>query len=205
MAARKTKEKAKEEAEAPREIPESEYVPRLLRKYKEEVVPTLMRRFGYKSVMEVPRIEKIVVNMGVGEAKEDLKTLEAAMKELAMITGQKPAVRKARKSIAGFKIRKGMPIGCMVTLRGKRMWDFLDKLINAALPRIRDFHGVNPHSFDGRGNLSIGIREQIVFPELTYDDIERVRGMDISIVTTAKTDEEAMELLRLLGMPFART
>ena len=202
MAARKAKEK---EAEAPREIPESEYVPRLLKRYREEVVPALMRRFGYKSVMEVPRIEKIVVNMGVGEAKEDPKTLEAAMRELAMITGQKPAVRKARKSIAGFKIRKGMPIGCKVTLRGKRMWDFLDKLINAALPRIRDFHGVNPHSFDGRGNLSIGIREQIVFPELTYDDIERVRGMDISIVTTAETDEEAMELLRLLGMPFART
>jgi len=202
MAAKKAKEEieAKEEAEA-----EAEYVPRLLQKYREEVVPALMRRFGYKNVMEVPRIEKIVVNMGVGEAKEDQRTLEAAMRELAMITGQKPAVRKARKSIAGFKIRKGMPIGCKVTLRGKRMWDFLDKLINAALPRIRDFHGINPHSFDGRGNLSIGIKEQIVFPELTYDDIERVRGMDITIVTTAETDEEAMELLRLLGMPFART
>ena len=201
MAAKKAKEKPKEEEVAR----EAGYVPRLLQRYKEEVVPALMERFGYKNVMEVPRIEKIVVNMGVGEAKEDQRTLEAAMRELAMITGQRPVIRKARKSIAGFKIRKGMPIGCKVTLRGKRMWDFLDKLINAALPRIRDFHGINPHSFDGRGNLSIGIREQIVFPELTYDDIERVRGMDITIVTTAETDEEAMELLRLLGMPFART
>lgn len=203
MAARKAK--GKEEEAFLEEVREKEYVPRLLHRYREEVVPALRQRFGYRNVMEVPRIEKVVVNMGVGEAKEDQKTLEAAMKELALITSQRPAVRKARKSVAGFRIRKGMPIGCMVTLRGKRMWDFLDKLINAALPRIRDFHGINPHSFDGRGNLSIGIREQIVFPELTYDDIERVRGMDITIVTTAEADEEAVELLRLLGMPFART
>ncbi len=201
---KKEKKRKKKEAEAFPPTP-PDYVPRLLEKYRKEVIPAMMKRFGYKNVMEVPRIEKIVVNMGVGEAKEDMKALEGAMKELALITGQKPLLRKAKKSVASFKIRKGMPIGCKVTLRGKRMYEFLDRLINAALPRVRDFRGLSPHSFDGRGNYSLGIKEQLIFPELTYDDIERVRGMDITIVTTAETDEEAMELLRLLGMPFART
>ena len=171
-------------------------------KYQKEVVPALMRRFGYKNPMQVPKLEKIVINMGVGEAAQDPKALDAAMRDLAAITGQKPAVTRAKKSIANFKVRAGMPIGAMVTLRGTRMYDFLDKLISVGLPRIRDFRGVSPRSFDGRGNYTLGIREQLIFPEINYDTIDKIRGMDITIVTTAKSDEEAMELLAGLGMPF---
>lgn len=174
----------------------------LRERYRNEVVPALKERFGYKSVMQVPRIEKIVINMGVGEAVQDAKALEAAMRDLAAITGQKPAVTRAKKSIANFKLRAGMPIGCRVTLRGQRMYDFLGKLIHIALPRIRDFRGVSPRSFDGRGNYTLGLREQLIFPEVDYDTIDKVRGMDVTIVTTAKTDEEALELLKALGMPF---
>ncbi len=166
------------------------------------VVDAMMARFNYKNRLEVPHLEKIVLNMGVGEAKENIKTLEAAAAEMAQIAGQRPVITKAKKSVASFKIREGMPIGCKVTLRGKRMYEFFDKLINVALPRVRDFRGVSPKSFDGRGNFSMGIREQLIFPEIIYDKIEKIRGMDIIIVTTAKTDEEARELLRLYGMPF---
>lgn len=171
-------------------------------RYRNEVVPALKERFGYDSVMQVPRIEKIVINMGVGDAVQDGKVLEAAMRDLAAITGQKPAVTRAKKSIANFKLRAGMPIGCRVTLRGQRMYDFLGKLINVALPRIRDFRGVSPRSFDGRGNYTLGLREQLIFPEVDYDAIDKLRGMDVTIVTSAKTDEEALELLKALGMPF---
>lgn len=174
----------------------------LRERYRNEVVPALKERFGYKSVMQVPRIEKIVINMGVGDAVQDGKVLEAAMRDLAAITGQKPAVTRAKKSIANFKLRAGMPIGCRVTLRGQRMYDFLGKLINVALPRIRDFRGVSPRSFDGRGNYTLGLREQLIFPEVDYDAIDKLRGMDVTIVTSAKTDEEALELLKALGMPF---
>lgn len=162
----------------------------------------MMARFGYRNVMEVPRLEKVVINMGVGEAVQDPKQLDAAVADLTAISGQKPVVTRARRSIAAFKLRKGMAIGAKVTLRGDRMYHFLDKLINVALPRIRDFRGVSPDSFDGRGNYSLGIREQLIFPEIQYDKVDRVRGMDITIATTARTDEEAAELLRLLGMPF---
>jgi len=181
-----------------------EYVPRLKKLYQEHIIPYMMKRFGYKNIMQVPRLEKIVVNMGVGEATQDRKLLDAAMKELALITGQKPAVRRAKRSISQFKLRKGMPIGCKVTLRRDRMYEFLDRLINVAVPRIRDFRGLSERSFDGRGNYSLGIHEQIIFPEIDYDKVERVRGMDITIVTTAKTDEEAYELLKEFGMPFRR-
>ncbi|HEY8393784.1 MAG TPA: 50S ribosomal protein L5 [Thermaerobacter sp.] len=174
----------------------------LKEKYEKEVVPALMERFGYKSIMAVPRIEKIVINMGVGDAIQNPKLLDAAVNELALITGQRPMVTRAKKSISAFKVRAGMPIGCKVTLRKQRMWDFLTRLIYLALPRVRDFRGLSPDSFDGRGNYSLGLREQLIFPEIDYDDIEKVRGMDVTIVTTAKTDEEARELLRLLGMPF---
>ncbi|WP_148235946.1 50S ribosomal protein L5 [Thermaerobacter marianensis] len=174
----------------------------LKEKYEKEVVPALMQRFGYKSIMQVPRIEKVVINMGVGDAIQNPKLLDAAVNELALITGQRPMVTRARKSISAFKVRAGMPIGCKVTLRKQRMWDFLTRLIFLALPRVRDFRGLDPDSFDGRGNYSLGLREQLIFPEIDYDDIEKVRGMDVTIVTTAKTDEEARELLRLLGMPF---
>ncbi|MFS8541112.1 MAG: 50S ribosomal protein L5 [Tissierellales bacterium] len=163
-----------------------------------------MERFHYKNVMEVPRLEKIVINMGLGEAKDNPKALESAVRELSLITGQKPIVIKAKKSIANFKVRKGMSIGAKVTLRGERMYDFLDKLINISLPRVRDFRGVNPSSFDGRGNYALGIREQLIFPEIDYDMVEGVRGLDISIVTTAKTDEEAKAFLELMGMPFRK-
>lgn len=176
--------------------------PRLKEKYQKEVIKAMMEKFGYKNVMEVPRLEKVVINMGVGEATQNPKAIEAAVNDLTMIAGQKPVVTKARKSIAAFRVRKGMPIGCKVTLRGDRMYEFCDKLFNVALPRVRDFRGVSPHSFDGRGNYSLGIREQLIFPEIDYDKIDKVRGMDIIFVTTAKTDEEARELLRLLGMPF---
>lgn len=166
------------------------------------VVDAMMAKFNYKNRLEVPHLEKIVLNMGVGEAKDNIKTLEAAAAEMAQIAGQRPVITKAKKSVASFKIREGMPIGCKVTLRGNRMYEFFDKLINVALPRVRDFRGVSPKSFDGRGNFSMGIREQLIFPEIIYDKIEKIRGMDIIIVTTAKTDEEARELLRLYGMPF---
>ena len=177
---------------------------RLKEKYINEVVPALMERFNYKNVMEVPKLEKIVINMGLGEAKDNPKALESAVRELSLITGQKPIVTRAKKSIANFKVRKGMSIGAKVTLRGERMYDFLDKLINISLPRVRDFRGVNPSSFDGRGNYALGIREQLIFPEIDYDMVEGVRGLDISIVTTAKTDEEAKAFLELMGMPFRK-
>jgi len=163
-----------------------------------------MKAFGYKNPMEVPRIRKVVLNIGLGEALQNPRALEAASADLAAITGQKPVTTRARKSIAGFKVRKGMPIGLMVTLRGDRMWDFLDRLMNVALPRVRDFRGVPRHAFDGRGNYSLGIREQVVFPEIEYGAVDRLRGLQVSIVTTARTDEEGMKLLELLGMPFAR-
>jgi large subunit ribosomal protein L5 len=184
---------------------EEKYVPRLKKKYYEEVVPALMKRFGYKNVMEVPRLVKIVVNMGVGEAVQNIKALENAMNDLALITGQKPCIRRAKKSEAGFKLRKGMPIGAKVTLRRDRMWEFLDRLISIALPRVRDFKGLSPKSFDGRGNYNFGLEEQTVFPEIDYDKVDKIRGMDIAIVTTAETDEEAKALLELLGFPFRKS
>lgn len=171
-------------------------------RYRTEVVPALIKRFDYKNVMQVPRVRKIVINMGVGEAVGDSKALDAAIEDLATISGQKPMVTRAKKSIAAFKIRTGMAIGCKVTLRGDRMYDFLDKLVSVALPRIRDFRGVPPRAFDGRGNYTLGIREQLIFPEVDYDKVDKVRGMDITIVTDARSDEEALELLRQLGMPF---
>lgn len=175
---------------------------RLKEVYQKEIVPALMDKFGYKSIMQVPRIEKIVINMGVGEAKDNPKALEGAVSDLAAITGQKPVVTKAKKAIAGFKIREGMAIGAKVTLRGERMYEFLDRLLNVALPRVRDFRGVSPTAFDGRGNYTLGVKEQLIFPEIDYDKVDKVRGMDIVFVTTAKTDEEAREMLRAFGMPF---
>lgn len=177
---------------------------RLLTKYKEQVVPKLMEKFGYSTVMEVPKIEKIVVNMGIGDSISNSKLLDAAVEDLTTITGQKPIVTKAKKSIAVFKIRENMPIGAKVTLRSERMFEFLDKLVTISLPRVRDFRGVNPNSFDGRGNFSLGIKEQLIFPEINYDKVLKIRGMDIVIVTTAKTDEEGRALLSMLGMPFRR-
>ena len=173
--------------------------------YNKEVVPALVKKFNYKSIMQIPKIEKIVVNMGVGDAKENAKALESAVNELALITGQKPVIAKAKKSVAAYKVRAGMNIGCKVTLRGDRMYEFLDRLFNVALPRVRDFRGINPNSFDGRGNYSMGIKEQLIFPEINYDKVEKIRGMDISFFTTAKTDEEAKELLTLMGAPLARS
>lgn len=178
-------------------------VPRLKEKYRQEVVPALMEKFGYKNVMEVPKLAKVTVNMGLGEAIQNPKAIDAAVEDLKAITGQKPLVTRAKKSIAAFKLRAGMQIGAKVTLRGDRMYDFVDKLFNIVLPRVRDFRGVSPKAFDGRGNYTLGLREQIIFPEIDYDKVDRVRGMNITFVTTAKTDEEARELLRLLGMPFA--
>jgi large subunit ribosomal protein L5 len=178
------------------------YVPRLKQQYFEEVRERLKDELGLSTVMEVPRVEKITLNMGVGEAKTEAKALDSAIEELTTIAGQRAQVRRARKSIAGFKIRDGMPIGARVTLRGDRMYEFLDRLVSIALPRIRDFRGLNPRSFDGRGNFSLGIREQLIFPEINYDDIAAVRGLDVSITTTARTDEHALALLRGLGMPF---
>ncbi|MCI8976140.1 50S ribosomal protein L5 [Lachnospiraceae bacterium 54-11] len=172
--------------------------------YNEEIVDAMIKKFGYKNIMEVPKLDKIVINMGVGEAKENAKVLESAVKDLEIISGQKAVITKAKKSIANFKIREGMSIGCKVTLRGEKMYNFLDRLVNLALPRVRDFRGVNPNSFDGRGNYSLGIKEQLIFPEIEYDKIDKVRGMDVIFVTTAKTDEEARELLRLFNMPFAK-
>ena len=175
---------------------------RLKDQYREEIAPALKERFGIENPMRVPRIEKIVVNMGVGEAAQNSRALDGAMEDLAKITGQKPQLRRARKSIAGFKIREGMPVGARVTLRGERMWEFLGRLISVALPRVRDFRGISPNSFDGRGNFALGLREQLIFPEISYDSIDTTRGLDVAVVTTAQTDEEARELLRLLGMPF---
>ena len=177
---------------------------RLREQYKSEIVDAMTKKFGYKNVMEVPKLVKIVVNMGVGEAKENAKVLDSAVSDLQTITGQKAVTTKAKKAVANFKIREGMPIGCKVTLRGERMYEFLDRLVNLALPRVRDFHGVNADSFDGRGNYALGIKEQLIFPEIEYDKIDKVRGMDIIVVTTAKTDEEARELLRLFNMPFQK-
>ncbi|MBR5115902.1 MAG: 50S ribosomal protein L5 [Lachnospiraceae bacterium] len=172
--------------------------------YLKEIVPAMTKKFGYKNIMEVPKLDKIVVNMAVGEAKENVKVLENAANDLMIITGQKAVTTKAKKSIANFKIREGMPIGCKVTLRGERMYDFLDRLVNLALPRVRDFRGVSADAFDGRGNYALGIKEQLIFPEIEYDKIDKTRGMDIVFTTTAKTDEEARELLKLFNMPFAR-
>ena len=172
--------------------------------YNDEIVDALTKKFGYKNVMEVPKLDKIVINMGVGEAKDNAKLLESAVKDLETITGQKAVLTRAKKSVANFKIREGLAIGCKVTLRGERMYEFLDRLVNLALPRVRDFRGVNPNSFDGRGNNSLGIKEQLIFPEIEYDKVDKVRGMDIIFVTTAKTDEEGRELLRLFNMPFAK-
>ena len=177
---------------------------RLLDKYHNEAVPALMEKFGYNNIMEVPRIVKEIINMRVGEAKENAKTLEAALEDLTAISAQKPVVTRAKKSVAAFKLRAGMPIGCKVTLRGERMYEFLDKLFNIALPRVRDFRGISPDAFDGRGNFALGIKEQLIFPEIDYDKIEKIRGMDVAIVTTGKTDEEARELLRILGVPFRK-
>ncbi len=175
---------------------------RLRERYREEVAPALQNRFEYENVMQIPKIEKIVVNMGVGEASQNQRVMDGAMEDLSKITGQKPQLRRARKSVAGFKIREGMPVGARVTLRGERMWEFLDRLISIALPRVRDFRGISPRSFDGRGNFALGLREQLIFPEISYDSIDATRGLDVAVVTTAETDEEARELLRLLGMPF---
>ncbi len=179
-------------------------MPRLKDHYREEVIPALMDKFQYSNVMEVPKLEKVVVNMGVGDAKENPKFLESAVKDLATITGQQPVVTQAKRSVAAFKLREGMKIGAKVTLRGDKMYDFVDKLFNIALPRVRDFRGLSINSFDGRGNYSLGLKEQLIFPEINYDDVEKLRGMDIVFVTTAKTDEEAAEFLRLMGMPFAQ-
>ena len=177
---------------------------RLREQYQTEIVPAMSKKLGYKNIMEVPKLEKIVVNMGVGEAKENVKILDSAVADMQVITGQKAVITKAKKAVANFKIREGMPIGCKVTLRGDRMYEFLDRLVNLALPRVRDFRGVSADSFDGRGNYALGIKEQLIFPEIEYDKIDKVRGMDVIVVTTAKTDEEARELLRLFNMPFAK-
>lgn len=177
---------------------------RLKEKYQNEIVDSLMEKFNYSSVMEVPKIEKIVLNMGVGDAVSNARNLENAVNELTLISGQKPIVTKAKKSIAAFRLREGMPIGAKVTLRGDRMYDFLDKLVSVSLPRVRDFRGVNKNAFDGRGNYTLGVKEQLIFPEISYDDVSRVRGLDIVIVTTAETDEESRELLSELGMPFQK-
>lgn len=178
-------------------------IPRLQEVYNEQVIPAMMEKFGYKNVMEVPRLEKIVLNMGVGEAKDNAKALESAVSDMTIIAGQKPVITRAKKSVANFKIRENMPIGCKVTLRKVQMYQFADKFMNIALPRVRDFRGVSDKSFDGRGNFSIGIKEQLIFPEIDYDKVDAIRGMDIVFVTTAKTDEEARALLKSLGMPFA--
>ena len=177
---------------------------RLKETYLNEIVDGMTKKFGYKNVMEVPKLDKIVINMGVGEAKDNAKVLDTAIKDLEIISGQKPIITRAKKSIANFKLREGMPIGCKVTLRGEKMYEFADRLINLALPRVRDFRGVNPNAFDGRGNYALGIKEQLIFPEIEYDKVDKVRGMDIIFVTTAKSDEEARELLTQFGMPFKK-
>ncbi len=201
--AKEKKQKKQQEVQEVEEVQEK-VVPRLKKLYQEVIVPEMMKKFNYKNVMQVPRLVKIVINMGVGQATQDPKLLEMAMKELAKITGQQPIIRRAKKSISNFKLRAGMAIGCKVTLRRERMYEFLDRLINAAIPRIRDFRGLSDKSFDGRGNYTLGIREHVIFPEINVDEVERIFGMDITIVTTAKTDEEAYELLKLFGMPFRK-
>jgi large subunit ribosomal protein L5 len=180
----------------------SEYEPRLRKKYKAEIIPQLMKDFSFKNVMQVPKLERIVINMGLGEAVQNAKLIESASEELKAITGRKPVITRAKKSIATFKLREGMPIGVMVTLRGEQMYDFLDRLVSIALPRTRDFKGISPKAFDGRGNYTLGIREQIVFPEINYDKIDRIKGMNVTLVTTAETDEQGRALLKSLGMPF---
>lgn len=177
---------------------------RLKEQYQNEIVDAMIKKFGYKNIMEVPKLDKVVINMGVGEAKENAKILESAIADMEKIAGQKAVVTRAKNSVANFKIREGMPIGCKVTLRGEKMYEFVDRLINLALPRVRDFRGVNPNAFDGRGNYALGIKEQLIFPEIEYDKIDKVRGMDVIFVTTAKTDEEARELLKQFNMPFAK-
>ncbi len=177
---------------------------RLKELYKNEVAPAMMKKFGYKNVMQIPKLEKIVVNIGAGDSKDNSKLLDAAVSELALITGQQPLITVAKKSVSNFKVREGMKLGCKVTLRSDKMYEFMDRLFNIALPRVRDFRGINPNSFDGRGNYALGIKEQLIFPEIEYDKIEKLRGMDIIFVTTAKTDEEARELLTLMGAPYAR-
>ena len=177
---------------------------RLQEKYNNEIVPAMIEKFGYKNIMQVPKLNKIVINMGVGEAKDNAKALDSAVADMEKITGQKAVLTRAKNSVANFKIREGMAIGCKVTLRGEKMYEFLDRLINLSLPRVRDFRGVNPNAFDGRGNYALGIKEQIIFPEIEYDKIDKVRGMDVIITTTAKTDEEARELLRMFNMPFKK-
>lgn len=179
-------------------------VPRIREKHEKETVPALMKRFGYKNLMQAPRLEKMVINVGMGDALQNVKLLDAVSADLATIAGQKPVIRRAKKAISNFKLRAGMPIGCMVTLRKARMYEFFDRLVNVAIPRIRDFRGISPNSFDGRGNYNLGIGEQIIFPEIDYDKVEKIKGMSITIVTTAKTDEEGFELLKGLGMPFRR-
>jgi large subunit ribosomal protein L5 len=180
-------------------------MPRLKDKYKNEVAPALMKKFGYKSPMQIPKIEKIVVNVGCGEARDNTKVLDAVIDDLSRITGQKAVITRAKKSVANFKVRTGMPVGAKVTLRSDRMWEFLDRLLNIALPRVRDFRGISQNAFDGRGNYALGLKEQLIFPEIDYDKIDKIRGMDIVICTTAKTDEEARELLELVGAPFAKS
>ena len=180
------------------------YIPRLKVKYSEEVAPALMKKFEYKSVMQIPKLDKITINVGCGEARDNAKVLDAVVADITKITGQKPVITKAKKSVANFKLREGMNIGVKVTLRGTRMWEFLDRLFSVALPRVRDFRGINPNGFDGRGNYAMGIKEQLIFPEIEYDKIDKIRGMDIVFTTTAGTDEEARELLTLLGAPFAK-
>lgn len=182
----------------------AEYSPRLAGKYRSEVIPALMKEFGFKNVMQVPRLQKMVVNMGLGEAVQNAKLLDSAVEELSKITGQKPVITRAKKSIAGFKLRENQAIGCMVTLRQQRMWELADRLISVALPRVRDFRGVSPKAFDGRGNYTLGVREQIVFPEINYDNVDKIKGMNITFVTTAETDEHGRALLRGLGMPFRK-
>ena len=180
----------------------ADYTPRMRQRYDEQIVKAMTEKFGYKNALEVPKLEKVTLNMGVGEASQDKKKVQTAAEEMALIAGQKPVITKAKKSIAQFKLREGMPIGCKVTLRRERMYEFLDRLVTVAMPRIRDFRGLNPKSFDGHGNYAMGLKEQIIFPEISYDQIDKVRGMDIIVTTTAKTDDEARELLRLFGFPF---
>lgn len=196
------KEKKEKPEDKEKSSTKSRYVPRLKEKYRTEVVPSLMKKFGYKNVMQVPKLEKIVINIGVGDAIQNLKLLDASVNDLTTITGQKPLIKRAKKSISNFKLRAGVPIACCVTLRKDRMLDFFDRLVNIAIPRIRDFRGVPTKSFDGRGGYNLGIKEQLIFPEIDYDKVEKVRGMNITICTTARTDEEGLELLKALGMPF---
>lgn len=197
------KEKPGKQELDPAEQVEPGYVARLFLRYKDEILPALMKRFEYKNTMQVPKLEKVSVNMGVGDGVKDAKLMDAAVADMGTITGQRPVITRAKKSVASFKLRKGMPIGCRVTLRGSRMYEFFDRLVNVAIPRIRDFRGLSPDSFDGHGNYSFGIKEQIVFPEIEYDKVVKVRGMDVTFTTTAKTDEEAFELLKNLGVPFS--